>query len=396
MIISSNYSPEPVGIGLYTTDLAYILNRDGIDVTILTTFPYYPWWKTPQHLEKNLVERSIQDNVEVYRTRLKFSSSSSTFSRVIFELRMWIGMRRVYRRIENKKFDKVISIIPSLGAGLVARKVAIAGKLKHCLIIQDITSKGVSESSMSFGSLLQYIILPVERLIVRSANSVAVISQNMLETIRTMSRKTNSVVFLPNYEIEAPDLLKLTRSDFNLPLNKFIVMHAGSIAQKQGLENLVKVAGLTQSTNIHFYLFGHGNAEGEILKASQNLTNFFVKPPVPRDQFLSLLRCADLLIVNERSTQISMALPSKLISYFSSGIPVVAAVPKSGATSKSIEGLTFWVEADEPELLAAAIQEISCSPESRQYYADAATQYFNENLRSEKGRERLLAWIKNS
>ena len=397
LIISSNYSPEPLGIGLYTADLAYILNRDGIDVTVLTTFPYYPWWKTPPNLEKYAVEHSVQDNINVYRTRLKFSSSSKTIGRIIFEVRMWLGMREVYRQIDNKNFDKVISIIPSLGAGLIARKVMKSIKINHYLIIQDLTSNGISESGMSLGSFLRYIVIPIERLIVRSASFVAVISQGMIQPVRAMLKHSTSIDLLPNYEIEAPEGLSLlTRIDFKLPLDKFVVLHAGSIAHKQGRGNLGEAARLLKSTDVVFYLFGHGNAEEEISRSSKDLSNFFICPSVPREEFLSLLRCADLLIVNERSTQISMALPSKLISYFSSRVPVVAAVPKSGATHNAIEGLAFWVEADEPKLLAAAIQKIALSPESRQSYAEAALTYFNQNLHSEKGRERMLAWIQNS
>jgi glycosyltransferase involved in cell wall biosynthesis len=396
LLISSNYFPEPVGIGLYTADLAYILNRDGNKVTVLTTFPYYPWWKTPEHLDKYAVEHSTLDQIEVYRTQLKFNAPHKTIGRILFELRLWLGMRKVYRRVENKNFDKVVSIVPSLGAGLIARKVARSKKIDHFLIIQDITSNGVSESRMSFGTLLKYIVFPVERLIVRSANFIAVISQNMIEPIRAMAKTSTPVDLIPNYEIEAPEGLNLSRTNFNLPLDKFIVLHAGSIAHKQGLENLVRAARLSQSTNVVYYLYGHGNAENDVFQASRDLNNFFIKPPVPRDQFMSLLRCADLLIVNERSTQISMALPSKLISYFSSGVPVLAAVPKSGATYKAVEGLAFWVEAEEPESLAAAIQKIVLTAESREYYAKAAQHYFNQNLKSEKGRKRLLAWVNNS
>jgi colanic acid biosynthesis glycosyl transferase WcaI len=397
LIISSNYFPEPVGIGLYTTDLAHLLNRDGVEVTVLTTFPYYPWWKTPEHLENYAVEHAKINNINVYRSQLKFSASYNSFSRIIFELRMWRGMKKVYRRIENKNFDKVIAVIPSLGAGFIARQVVSSLKVPHYLIIQDITSNGVSESGMSLGSLLRQIILPIERIVIRSANFIAVISSSMIEPVRVMSRQSSSISLLPNYEIEAPEgLNSLTRADFKLPLDKFVVLHAGSIAQKQGLENLVKTARLLQGTDVVFFLFGHGNAEKAISLASQDLTNFSIRPPVPREQFLSLLRCANLLIVNERSTQVSMALPSKLISYFSSGVPVIAAVPNSGATHRAIEGLAFWVDSDEPELLAAAIKKIILSKESRRDFSDAALQFFNQHLRSEKGRERMLAWINSS
>jgi colanic acid biosynthesis glycosyl transferase WcaI len=394
LIISSNYYPEPLGIGLYSTDLARVLKQQGNDVTVLTTFPYYPWWNTPHYLSEFAVTYSQIDEIAVYRTPIRIGSSSKTLGRAIFEARLWFGLLRVYRKIENQKFDKVISIIPSLGAGLVARKVANASKKPHYLVIQDITTIGVSQSGMSFGALLQRLIYPIERLIMRSAKSIAVVSQMMAKPVCEMSGNSIPVLLIPNYEIEALELTPpLTRSEFAIPPEKFIVIHAGSIAKKQDLENIVKAARLLKSTNIEFFLFGHGNTEADILTASQDLGNLHIRPPVPREQLSSLLKCADLLIVNERPTQISMALPSKLISYFSSGVPVLAAVPKFGATYKMIDGLAFWVEAGKPEMLAETIEKISNSDQSRRDYASAGFTYFNEHLRTEQGRKRYISWL---
>jgi len=374
-----------------------MLSQQGDEVTVITTYPYYPWWKTPLELREFEVEHSVLDGVRIYRSKLNFGLSTKTLGRMVFEFRMWLGMRRVLRRIEVSNFDRVVSIIPSLGAGLIARKVALANKIPNFLIIQDISSNGVAESGMSFGFALKRIVFLIERLIIRSANSISVISQSMIEPISSMSGHAIPVVHLPNYEIEAPESsAALTRADFGISKEHFVVIHAGSIAQKQGLTNLVETAHLMESTNVAFYLFGHGNAEEEIFQKSKNLSNFFIKPPVPREQFLSLLRCADLLIVNERATQISMALPSKIISYFSSGVPVIAAVPNSGATQKAIEGLAFWVEADKPKLLAAEILRISQSKNTQALYAEEALRYFNQYLRAENGRKRLLSWIRNS
>jgi glycosyltransferase involved in cell wall biosynthesis len=45
---------------------------------------------------------------------------------------------------------------------------------------------------------------------------------------------------------------------------------------------------------------------------------------------------ADVLLVNERSTIVDMALPSKLTSYFVAGRPVLAAVTDEGTTAQEI------------------------------------------------------------
>ena len=394
LIVTSNYFPEPLGIGLYSYDLATLLTQQGHRVTVLTTIPYYPWWKTPQEYEIFACKKATLDGVDVYRTSLKLGKTQSTIGRIAFELRLWLGLRRVFKLITNRKFDKIISIIPSLGAGMVARMASKSNSVPHYLIIQDITTNGVSESGMSSGSILRHSIMLIEGRIIRSASSVAVISQNMIQSIKKISDSPTEIVYLPNYETGVDFLSEhLDRSHFEIPLDKFVVMHAGSIAKKQNLEILVEAARILQGKEIIFYLFGHGNALDEVSKLSQNLSNFYIKPSVPKDEFKSLLKMADLLIVNERATQVSMALPSKLISYFSSEVPVLAAVPENGATYQAVEGLAFWTEAGNPHALAEAIQAIAALPAERRANAKAARNYYENNLTGPAGRQRYLNWL---
>lgn len=394
LVVSSNYFPEPLGIGLYAHDLALTLKREGHHVSVLTTVPYYPWWETPLEFESYGVEHSVLDGIEVFRTKLRIEKSNSPLTRMQFELRMWMGLRKVFKKIPIQKFDKIISIIPSLGAGLVAAQVSRETGSPHFLIVQDISTVGVSESGTPFGFLLKYIILPFERSIVRSAYSIAVISKSMIKPLAKIAGKSIQIVHLPNYETSLDeDTSKLSRQNFDIPLKQFVVIHAGSIARKQNLENLVSAARLLEGKNIGFYLYGYGNAQAEISNASQDLSNFSIRPSVPRESFKSLLKCANLLIVNERPSQISMALPSKLISYFSSNVPVIAAVPREGATFEEVKGLAVWVDAGQPDELAKMITEIAESPIEAQLLAKEARRYYEKKLTSHAGRRRYLDWI---
>ena len=45
LINSINYSPELVGIGKYTAEMAKWLVEEGHDVKVVTAPPYYPEWK---------------------------------------------------------------------------------------------------------------------------------------------------------------------------------------------------------------------------------------------------------------------------------------------------------------------------------------------------------------
>jgi glycosyltransferase involved in cell wall biosynthesis len=383
-----------MGIGLYSHDLALSLKDEGHRVSVLTTYPYYPWWETPVQFESFAVEHSVLDGIEVFRANLNIGKSKSIVTRMLFEFRMWIGLRKVLKKIPLQNFDKVISIIPSLGAGLVASQVSRKTGTPHFLVVQDISTIGVSESGTPFGSLFKYLIFPFERSIIRSAHSISIISKSMNKPLAKIVGKPIQTFHLPNYETGLDEHVGiLSREDFDIPQNQFVVVHAGSIARKQNLENLVAAARLLESKNIGIYLYGHGNAEDEIKNAAQGLMNFFIRPSVSRESFKSLLKCADLLIVNERPSQLSMALPSKLISYFSSNVPVLAAVPKGGATFEEVQGLALWVDAGNPTNLAEIISSVAESQIDAKIYAREARKYYEEILTSKAGRKRYLNWL---
>ena len=105
------------------------------------------------------------------------------------------------------------------------------------------------------------------------------------------------------------------------------------------------------------------------------------------------MSAADLLLVNERITQMDMSLPSKLTSYLSSGKPVLASVPPRGATWKFLEGIAELVEAGNPMALAMKIEELSKGPMRLKELSDLGHKFAKENLDAEIGRQKYLHWV---
>ena len=128
-------------------------------------------------------------------------------------------------------------------------------------------------------------------------------------------------------------------------------------------------------------------------KMCNGLENIAVMGAVADDQYSALLSAADLLLVTERSTQMEMSLPSKLTSYLSSERPVLAAVPRGGATWKFLSGIAELVDAGKPSLLASAIKEMSHNPEKRNDLASKGLEFARNNLGAENGRRKYLDWV---
>jgi len=88
-----------------------------------------------------------------------------------------------------------------------------------------------------------------------------------------------------------------------------------------------------------------------------------------------------------------MSLPSKLTSYLYSERPVLAAVPKGGATWKFLDGIAELVEAGKPFLLARAVEDLSQDPEKRKRLASRGLDFARKNLDAEIGRRKYLDWV---
>jgi glycosyltransferase involved in cell wall biosynthesis len=152
---------------------------------------------------------------------------------------------------------------------------------------------------------------------------------------------------------------------------------------------------LASNSHIKIYLVGHGNQELNLRNLCFERKNISIFSAVEDENYSALLSAADLLLVNERRTQMEMSLPSKLSSYLYSNRPVLAAVPRFGATWNFLQGIAELVDAGTPELLAKAIVELSKNPQKRLELAKRGLEFARTHLDPEIGRQKYLDWVEN-
>jgi glycosyltransferase involved in cell wall biosynthesis len=116
---------------------------------------------------------------------------------------------------------------------------------------------------------------------------------------------------------------------------------------------------------------------------------------VSDEDYSALLSAADLLLVNERSTQMEMSLPSKLTSYLYSERPVLAAVPRGGATWKFLDGVAELVEAADPKALAKKIEELSQNQIRLDELARLGSEFAKKHLDPQVGRAKYRQWVED-
>ena len=396
LLVTTNYWPEPTGIALYTTDLAKYLTIQGDQVTVLTSLPHYPWWRVPSEFAYLGKGSGIHNGVSVIRAKHLVPPKMNALLRMRFETSLWWNLRRVSKDIVCNDFDLVISCIPTVAAGIVGKRIAKELGIPFGLIVQDLSGAGAKQSGLRGGAVISKIAHFVEGRALHGADGLVVVSPAMREVVVSLGVLESRITQITNYSARAISNLdkNSARSRFGWAPDDFVVIHTGNMGAKQDLENVVRAAdALSAGSRIKIYLIGHGNQEGNLKSLCLGKINIAVLPAVSDADYSALLSAADLLLVNERSTQMEMSLPSKLTSYLYSERPVIAAVPRGGATWKFLDGVAELVEAGDPVALARAIEELSKQPEKLADLAGRGRVFADANLDPEVGRKKYLDWV---
>ena len=396
LLVTTNYWPEPTGIAVYTTDLAGALITKNHQVTVLTSLPHYPWWKVPQefaHLGEGVTSHC---GIEVIRAKHLVPPKKNALLRMRFEFSLWWNLKRVSKRFKNNEFDVVIACMPTVAAGVIGNRIAKRFGTPFGLIVQDLSGAGAKQSGLRGGALISRIAHLIEGSALHGADSLVVVSPAMRDVVVGLGVEPKRVSQILNYSARSmyPVDKAAARKKFGWAEGEFVVIHTGNMGAKQYLENVVKAAeALEHSSVTKIYLIGHGNQENTLKQMCAGKENISVMAAVPDEDYSALLSAADLLLVNERSTQMEMSLPSKLTSYLYSERPVIAAVPRGGATWKFLEGVAELVDAGDPKKLATKIEELRKNQSRLDQLAKLGSEFAVKHLDPEIGRAKYLDWV---
>lgn len=343
LLIGYNFSPEPTGIGKYNGELIQWLAIRGYDCTVLTTYPYYPFWKVQPPYSKQRfwykTEKELFDSggrITIHRCPMYVPSVPTGKRRVVLDISFFISsFFKLISLIFKSKFDHVIAVAPSFNFGLLGFFVKKIRGAKFYYHIQDLQIEAARELGMVKSDRFIKFLFAVENFILEKADNVSSISPAMIEKINRKSKKP--VYLFPNW-VNTDFFKPLTDKDQikaeygYLPEDK-IVLYSGSIGEKQGLEHIISSGNaLKDIGNLHFLICGSGPFVEKLkkLKDELKLENIKFLPLQPLFKFVKILNMADVHLVIQKFITSDLMLPSKLTSIWAvGGVPLVTTLPGS-------------------------------------------------------------------
>lgn len=290
---------------------------------------------------------------------------------------------------------------PLVAAALAGMRVRLTpGRPAFGVLVHDVYSRAAVEAcdarSPTARSLRE-----LESALLRLADGVAVIHdgfvRGLVDDLRVDPHRIRTIRNWNHVDAPDPSASEEFRARHGWAVDDVVVLHAGNMGAKQGLENVIEAAELSsrRGSRARFVLLGDGNQRRRLQASYSEVDTLEFLPPVSEDEFPAALGAADVLLVNERPGVAQMAVPSKLTTYFRSGKPIVAATDSGGFTAMEVaaSGAGICVPAGRPDLLLDEAIRLGTDLELALELGAKGQQYCAETLSATAALDRYEQWI---
>jgi colanic acid biosynthesis glycosyl transferase WcaI len=399
LIHGINYAPEFVGIGRYTGELGAWLQSRGHEVTVLTAPPYYPAWRVPAAYRRPAWRREWLRGVEVLRAPLYAPARVTGKGRIFHELSFGASCLPWWPTLWARSWDAVLAVCPLLQSGLVPALLARHQQVPFIFHVQDLQLDAARELAIIRQPLLLACLERLERFLFNRAQAVTTISRAMAARIIDKGALPARVHLLPNWadleDIKPGSRHNALRKELGLK-DEVLVLYAGNMGEKQGLEVILEAAALTRhNPDLRYILVGEGVARQRLMDYARHLYLAAVRflPLQSKDRFPMLLAAADIHLVVQKHKASDLVMPSKLGNILAAGRPFIAtAWPDTElgrVTEESQAGLL--VPPEDAGSLAQAIEDLGRDQHTRKKMGIKARNFAEDRL----GRDKIMATWEN-
>jgi colanic acid biosynthesis glycosyl transferase WcaI len=385
LIYTINYSPELVGIGKFTGEMAEWLATQSHEIRVVTTPPYYPEWKIQKGYSKWSYQRQRLQGVDVFRCPIWVKQQLSGWQRLLHLFSFVISSFPIMLRQIFWRPDVVIVIEPSFFCIPTALLLARCTKARSWLHVQDFEiDAGFGLGMVPNNWILRQVLLATEKYFMNQFHQISTISDKMLDRLFTKGIAPRKITLFPNWvdtsEIYPLPQTKSLRSHLGLAEDDVVVLYAGTMANKQKLELLIHAAArLQQEPNLQFLIAGEGPRKKSLEGMSRllKLRNVQFLPLMPIREFNQLLSTADIHILMQINALADLMMPSKLTAMMASGKAIIATAETDSAIGQEVLNSKggILVSPDQLDQFVAAIQLLAQDKHQRQIYGINGRQY---------------------
>lgn len=320
LLILTQYFPPEVGAPQNRLfELAVLLQKEGIDITILTAMPNYPAMEIHKAYVGNKYVYEEIDGLKVHRSSIYVSKSKSIIKRLqnYFSFvwsSYWVGKKKL-----EKEYDYIFCESPPLFLGISAYLLCKNKNAKLIFNVSDLWPESAEKLGLVTNKFFLKLATILEEFLYKKSVLITGQTQGIVKNIS--GRFPNKKVYwLPNgvdLSLFNPETINSEwRRENGFSENDLLLLYAGIIGYAQGLDIILKAAEKTKNNaEIKYLLLGSGPEKERLmeLKRKMNLENVIFLDLVSKSEMPKIVKAVDVALVPLKKLDLFLgAIPSKI------------------------------------------------------------------------------------
>ncbi|WP_422026168.1 glycosyltransferase family 4 protein [Roseovarius sp.] len=196
----------------------------------------------------------------------------------------------------------------------------------------------------------------------RRSSAIVVLSQDMADTLAQRQLGPLPIHVVNNFSLDLSGETEEPPEELRKAPGRRRVIFAGNLGRFQNLPQMTEAVSrlFADFPDLELFFLGSGTALPELKRRWGDHPQIGFGPFLPFSQAKSLIAEADVGLVSLEKNLFRVAYPSKIASYLSLGVPVLALVEPHSAIATQIvdENLGATAPADDPEAVAKALRQL--------------------------------------
>jgi glycosyltransferase involved in cell wall biosynthesis len=347
---------------------------------------------------------SVENGITVLRVRsLPLFNVNIIFKGIANVLLPFQYRKAVNRFYSDIKPDLIIVPTPPVTLAFLVRSLKKKYAAKVYLILRDIFPQNAVDLGMiPKGGILWRYFRKQEKFLYRIADSIGCMSEGNIEYVHKHNPEIDAAKLhiLMNFQkSQNPEMRSSSGivDAFGLD-NKFVVVFGGNMGVPQKIENVIALAKECMVfQDVVFLFIGDGTQKRKIesISTQNKVTNIIFKDYIPRDEYQHVIRQCHIGLISLNEQYTIPNIPSKTMSYFDAGIPVLASIDSATDYGKIVEiaGAGLVSKAGDTKSFFDNFCRLYHSSDLRVNMGMNGKKYFRENMTSEIAYQTIMEHV---
>jgi len=377
LFLTDNFPPESNAPASRTYEHCKEWVQEGVEVTVITCAPNFPYGKTYEGYKNKLYQTEIIDGIKVIRVWSYMTENKGVVKRILDYVSYAMGAFIAGLFV---KTDLIVATSPQLFTTLGGCALAKVRRKPWIFELRDLWPEGIKDHGAIKKDYLLNFLTKMELCLYRKATHVVTVTQGLKENLSSRGIDANKIDIVTNganmelFEPIPKDEVLLNTLGLQ---EKFVVGYIGTHGMAHGLEFIMDCIHVLKDERIHFLFVGTGaKKEATVALAHElGLKNVTFLDPVSKNEVKRYISVIDVALVPLTKTDIHASLiPSKIFESAAMQKPMLLGV--EGEARQIVEkhnaGVAF--EPENKEEFLNALQKISSSQDLYEELQEGCTE----------------------